>query len=270
MSTMGDHVAVAALRLEWVEVSPEMTMLLGRAPPGDAPTPPSPVALVFEFGGDGALPTVRYEPRLGLGTPIGAEGSTLLTLLIQKSAFIRIAGSAPPEEAQRGYHLPADLRAITMALRDCSMSGEAQTVYRLAKSIELFCETIRLMADGQLVPLASDGQLSAADSRRVIVARRIIDERWAEKLTLDTIARACGLNRAKLTRGFRQMFDCTIAEAISEKRLQEASRMLRTTDMPVSSIGYESGYLNNASFTRAFGRRFGSPPSNFRACRSAA
>lgn len=270
MSMMGDRIAVAAPRLEWVEVSPEMTMLLGHAPRGDAPTPPSPVALVFEFGGAVALPTVRYEPLPRRDHAADVNGATLLTLLIQKSAFIRIAGCAPPEEAQRGYHLPADLRAITNALRDCPMTGEALKVYRLAKSIELFCETIRLMAHDQLVPLTSDGQLSVADSRRVIVARRIIDERWAEKLTLDTIARGCGLNRAKLTRAFRQMFDCTIAEAISEKRLQEASRMLRTTDMPVSSIGYESGYLNNASFTRAFGRRFGAPPSNFRACRSAA
>ena len=33
--------------------------------------------------------------------------------------------------------------------------------------------------------------------------------------------------------------------------------MLLTTDKPVSSIGYENGYLNNASFARAFSRRFG-------------
>ena len=40
--------------------------------------------------------------------------------------------------------------------------------------------------------------------------------------------------------------------------------MLLTTDLPVSSIGYVSGYLNNASFTRAFGRRFGHTPTDVR------
>lgn len=265
---MGDHFAVAASELEWVEISPEMTMVLGRGQIARAPAPSSAVALIFEFGGPDALPALRYAPRPE--TADGAEGATLITLLIGKAAFLRIAGATPPDTALRGYHLPADLRTIALALRDCTMSGEAQTVYRAAKSIELFCETVRLLGEGQLIPLASEGQLSAADTRRVIVARRIIDERWAEKLTLDAIARSCGLNRAKLTRGFRQMFDCTIAEAISEKRLQEARHMLRTTDMPVSSIGYETGYLNNASFTRAFGRRFGAPPSNFRASQMAA
>jgi AraC family transcriptional activator of pyochelin receptor len=37
-----------------------------------------------------------------------------------------------------------------------------------------------------------------------------------------------------------------------------------TSDLPVSSVGYACGYLNNASFTRAFARRFGVVPSALR------
>jgi AraC family transcriptional activator of pyochelin receptor len=46
--------------------------------------------------------------------------------------------------------------------------------------------------------------------------------------------------------------------------------MLLTTDLPVSSVGYESGYMNNASFSRAFGRRFGRSPTDFRSAPLAA
>ena len=150
------------------------------------------------------------------------------------------------------------------------MAGPPLETYRIGKSIELLCETMRALAADALVPVAPDSTLSLADSRRLVAARRIIDEQWAEKLTLDTLARACGMNRAKLTRGFRTLYHCTIAEAIAERRLLEASRALRTTDLPVSSIGYASGYLNNASFSRAFGRRFGVSPSEYRGCASAA
>jgi AraC family transcriptional activator of pyochelin receptor len=97
-----------------------------------------------------------------------------------------------------------------------------------------------------------------------VAARQIIEDRAAEKLTLDYIARSCGLNRSKLTRGFKALFDCTVAEAIAERRLETARRMLLSTDLPVSSIGYVAGYQNNASFTRAFGRRFGRTPSDLR------
>ena len=96
------------------------------------------------------------------------------------------------------------------------------------------------------------------------MVRELIDERWNEKLSLEGLAAHCGLNREKLTRGFREMFACSVSEAIAERRLSQASRMLLTTDLPVSSIGYENGYMNNASFSRAFGRRFGVSPSDFR------
>ena len=69
-----------------------------------------------------------------------------------------------------------------------------------------------------------------------------------EKLTLDQIARSCGINRSKLSRGFRELYRCSVSEALAERRLAEARQQLLATDLPVSLIGYRSGYLNNASF----------------------
>ena len=66
------------------------------------------------------------------------------------------------------------------------------------------------------------------------------------------------------------MFDMTVADAIADRRLGGASELLRSTDLPVSSIGYRCGYLNNASFTRAFSRRYGLAPTQYRAHRIAA
>ena len=101
-------------------------------------------------------------------------------------------------------------------------------------------------------------------SRRIVAARRLIDECWDEKLTLCQIARRCGINRSKLARGFRLLYGCTVTEALLERRLAEARRQLLSTDLPVGLIGYRNGYNNNASFSRAFCRRFGVPPSDLR------
>lgn len=253
--------AGSAGTIEWVEVSPEMTAILGRGPIGAAPHPPEPMVLSFDLGGDGAPPTVRIG-----SDPLGDEGSDRLFLVVARAALLRLGGHEPRRSDGLGYHLPTELRAIALALRDCPLSGESRAVYRLAKSIELLCETIRLVREGAMAPLAGEGALTVVDTHRLMAARRMIDERWQEKLTLPAIARACGLNRAKLTGGFRELFGCTIAEALAERRLAQASRMLVTTDQPISSIGYANGYLNNASFARAFNRRFGVTPSSFRAC----
>jgi len=243
---------------EFVEVSPEMTLLMGDGPIASAPLPAEPIVLTFTT--EAATPVVAFSSFDG-ATPDG------MVLLVARDAFERIGGAA---EEVGAFHLPSDLRTIAYAIRDSALTGEALKVYRLAKSIELLCETIRLQNSGALVALAGECTLSLDDARRIAAARRMIDERSNEKLTLNMIARACGINRAKLTRGFRDMFSCTIAEAIAERRLSQASVMLRTTDLPVSSIGYENGYLNNASFARAFGRRFGLSPSDFRACQGVA
>ena len=99
---------------------------------------------------------------------------------------------------------------------------------------------------------------------RLIEARRILTTRFDEKLTLDLISRAVGLNRAKLTQGFREVFGQTVADCLGEQRLMKAAQDLRSTSRPVSTIGYSAGYLNNASFARAFSKRFGACPTSYR------
>jgi len=250
---------------ECVEISPKMTTLLGCGPSMARLLPSEPVALVFAIAA-GAPATLRIDTRPEMAVIEASTRETFqIVLLVQRGEVVRIGGRGLIESNQACFHLPSALRTITMALREPPTPLEARTTYRLAKSIELLCETIHLFGESELVAVSPECGLSMADSRRLLAARQMIDERWHEKLTLDSIARACGLNRAKLTRGFREMFDCTIAEALAARRLLEASRLLLTTDLPVSSIGYESGYLNNASFSRAFGRHFGRSPSHYRA-----
>nr|WP_314466234.1 AraC family transcriptional regulator [uncultured Novosphingobium sp.] len=255
-----------------IEVSPEMVSLVGAGPVPPLHTlssPAEPVAFVVTFGSAGIAATLRY-----LAAPdclsLDAERQERVILLVARAACERILGAASLPADGALHHLPADLRAIALAIRDCDLPEMARTPYRLAKSIELLCDILRAQGQGDLVPVSQDRVISSADTRRLLAARRIIEERWAEKLTLDMIARAAGLNRAKLTRGFREMFDCSVADALADQRLRRAGQMLLSTDLPVSSIGYRCGYLNNASFTRAFARKFGQAPTYYRAGRLAA
>lgn len=253
-------------------VSPEFTVVSGLGPFADASIPPNAVAVAFGLGSINAPATLslvgpeRAEDLASEGT-----GVTRIVLFISSSGLARIGAVTHPEADERlDFHLPSPLRAIALALRDCDRDSEAGDIYRTAKAVELLCDTWTALDGGELVPVAGDSDLSQADSRRLLEARRLIDEQWGQKLSLHRIAASCGLNREKLTRGFRKMFACSVAEALAERRLSEASRMLATTDLPISSIGYENGYLNNASFARAFGRRFGLSPSDYRAARIAA
>lgn len=263
---------IAPVARRCLVVSPELTVLTGRGPFPEAVLPPEALGIAFGFGTIDAPATLSLVGALKAGQLASEDaGVTQIVLLIAPSGLERIGAVTRPLGDERlDFHLSSDMRAIALSLRDCDRPGEAGDIYRSAKAIELLCETWIALDAGSLIPAACDSDLSQADSRRLLEARRLIDEQWGQKLSLHGIAACCGLNREKLTRGFRKMFDCSVAEALAERRLSEASRMLITTDLPVSSIGYENGYLNNASFARAFGRRFGLSPSDYRAARIAA
>lgn len=249
-----------------IDVSPEMVTLYGTGTIGDGVFPIDAQAFQFDLAEGNFRCRTDVSPA-----DFNADADRVrLILLVSRAACERLRGQPSAMRQRETYHMPASLRAIVAAVRDCALPEGALPIYRGAKCIELLCETIRLDVEGKLLPQGSVAGLSAADSERLLAARRVIEERWAEKLTIGGIARACGLNRGKLTRGFRDLFDCSVADAIAEQRLSRAGDMLLVTDLPVSSIGYRCGYLNNASFARAFARHFGVAPTRYRAARLAA
>lgn len=243
-----------------IDVSPEMLSFIGAGPLPPADLPGRPVLLRF----DGLTPSVTID----LDPCENADVmEARLVLVVAGAAVDRLFGPIAPAGC---WHLPAAIRALVLAICEGEAAGEVGEALRLARSIELLCMLLEQLRRGELVPAEGDGALSESDTARVVAARRLIDERWHEKLTLDTIARACGLNRNKLTSGFRQLYSCTVADALTQRRLTGARTMLEATDLPVSTIGYRCGYLNNASFTRAFARHVGVAPTRWRAQRALA
>ncbi|MDB5579824.1 MAG: AraC family transcriptional regulator [Bradyrhizobium sp.] len=224
------------------------------------------LVLLFLLGGARRSASIHIVPSAVAVEELADAGGAVGVVCSARPSFLESLGygSAAPGDST-AYYLPHELVALAEAGLSTSMPGRAKSVYRAAKGMELICETLLMRAAGQLVPIIGNGLFSPADSLRIVAAKHLIAERFSEKLTLESIGRACGLNRAKLTRGFREMFDCSISETIAEYRLLHAQKMLTGSDQRVATVGYAAGYSNNASFARAFHRRFGLPPSAFRA-----
>lgn len=236
-----------------ISVSPEMLAFVGGGPVAIVPMPPEALVLRFHLGD---------APTLTFGAAIEEADEAVVVLVVASQACRRLFGNVP--EGACRWHLPAELAMLALAIRDCPLPEPARATLRLAKSIELLCATFTHLSAGGLIAADGTSHMSGQDAARLAAARRLVDERWQEKLTLNEIARACGLNRAKLTRGFREAFGSTVADAIATRRLEGAHKLLIATDLPVSSIGYRCGYSNNASFTRAFARRYGVAPTRMR------
>lgn len=237
------------------DVSIRMQVYMGPGAMPDTDLQSDAVRIVFDLGRSG-------QATLAIGEPY-REGSSDMVFVVDRAGCREVIGVVP--DLTGVWHLPSEQRAMVMAILQCRLPEPAGQTLRTVKAVELLCALTTDLACGRLVRADGSGELCELDTQRIISARRMIDERWHEKLTVDTIARACGVNRAKLTRGFRLIFGCTVAEAIAENRLGGARQMLFATDLPIATIGYRCGYLNNAAFTRAFSRRFGLAPTSLRA-----
>ena len=240
-----------------VEVSPDMLTFVGKGAISTEQWPLRPLMVLFTQQLAGSMTASVSDAD----EPLGIDEACLV-LVVARHACGRLFPGVPTTAGR--WHLPADLSELVHSIAETSGPTTCRDTLRLAKSLELLCCFWTARAADALLPVAGHRGLSARDTARIVAARRVVDERWGERLTLDAIARACGLNRAQLTSGFRHLYDCTVADAITGNRLDAARRLVLRSDMPMSAIGYSCGYSNNASFTRAFSRHFGVAPSRLR------
>jgi len=107
--------------------------------------------------------------------------------------------------------------------------------------------------------------VSVPPQRHLLRAKDLADARYAEPLTVDDLARAAGLSRAHFSRQFRRTFGEAPHTYLLTRRLERAAALLRTTDRSVADICVAVGLVSIGSFTSAFTRTFGRPPTAYRA-----
>lgn len=111
----------------------------------------------------------------------------------------------------------------------------------------------------------------AQDQRVVAAVMRTVMERYGEKeLTLEKVAGALYLSRSHLSRVFSRVTGQTFSQYLREVRLQQACRLLQTTDMTNEQIVFACGLKDLPSFYRLFRRERGATPYRYRTAHAAA
>jgi transcriptional regulator GlxA family with amidase domain len=83
-------------------------------------------------------------------------------------------------------------------------------------------------------------------------------------LSVEVLAARAGLGARHFSRRFAQVFGTTPAAYVEQLRLDEARKRLGQPNQTVDSVAASVGYASADSFRRAFERRFGVPPSQYR------
>lgn len=107
-------------------------------------------------------------------------------------------------------------------------------------------------------------QLSSAGLGRISGAVQMIEEHYAEPLTVSQLAEETGLSRSQFDRQFRRLFGTAPREYLLRTRVRAASRLLVETDLPVTAIALDTGFYDHSHLSRTFQRFMGSSPSAYR------
>ncbi|MCX4327905.1 MAG: AraC family transcriptional regulator [Lachnospiraceae bacterium] len=91
-----------------------------------------------------------------------------------------------------------------------------------------------------------------------------IEQNFPNEITVEDIARFCGLNRSYFGKIFHENIGKTPQEFLISYRMTKAAELLKLTGLPISDIGNAVGYPNQLHFSRAFKNVYGIPPRQWR------
>lgn len=112
----------------------------------------------------------------------------------------------------------------------------------------------------QYFPTRGSSNISAA----VLNAQRYISENFQRKLTLQEVADYNYIGRHALSLAFKDIVGITFKEYLLLFRITEAKKLLITTDLPVSEIADQVGYINVNNFVKIFRDREKITPLQYR------
>ena len=96
---------------------------------------------------------------------------------------------------------------------------------------------------------------------RVKKAVRFITERYADPLTISTVAEAVSLNAVYFGALFKRETHCSFRDYLNTVRLNQAEDMLRTGQWNVTEVAQNCGFTDIYYFSRVFKKHKGIPPS---------
>jgi AraC family transcriptional regulator len=233
-------------------------------------TDESPVTI--EVKQQGAYRAVRLDPGTGWLNPAG-HGFSVRVPGSRSNAYVRI--SIDPLRFDRLVSMNED-GATPVVLRPAYGLGGAQmghVVGALATEagagtpsglafVDMLTTALGLQLMQQAgvatpLPARVRGGLAPAARRRVL---ELMDARPDAHLTIDDLAREAGLSPAHFARAFKESVGRAPHQHLMALRLESARRLLDLPNAVLSDVALQTGFADQAHFTRFFKRQYGVTP----------
>ncbi len=114
------------------------------------------------------------------------------------------------------------------------------------------------------------GMIRYPDNRRsaqpkwVSKIREIINDQFAEKITLSFLSQETGVHPVHLSRDFPKYFHESFGDYIRKIKIERSAFLLSGTSEPVTGVAYQCGFADQSHFIRSFKKMYGVTPLQYR------
>lgn len=157
----------------------------------------------------------------------------------------------------RRFPFTASVRRDLESLLSRPLNGRFSQVRAQARALDLIASILEILS-------GETGEnrrtcLTPRDVRALEEVRAFLDTDYASAPTIAMLARRAGMNRTKLSQGFRAIFDESIQSYCQRLCMMEAHRLLEAGSR-VGEVAEAVGYEHQSSFAQAFRDYFGLSP----------
>jgi AraC family transcriptional regulator len=123
--------------------------------------------------------------------------------------------------------------------------------------VQMFCSHVATTYGSVAMLPEGVGGLAGWQKRRVM---EIVHGGLHGDLRLPTLANECGLSISHFCRAFKQSFGVSAHRYVIHRRIEFAKFLLKSSSGSLAEIALQSGFCDQAAFSRTFGRLAGTSP----------
>lgn len=158
-----------------------------------------------------------------------------------------------------------NLKALEEAYFQTKVFDEAQ-YNAMLRLLATFAEHLAMISNS--IETAAEAPPSSAPGTSeppiVANAKRYIQDRYQEKISLDEAAQAVNASTRHFCKVFKEATGLTFTDYLARLRVEKAKNLLQNPHLRVSEIAFETGFDSISQFNRSFKRITGLAPTQFR------